>query len=134
MDEARVGDRVLGVAAVQLVAGEARLRAEILVAATAEAALAARPAEPRHADPVALAHGVDVASRPLHRGDDLVSEDERELRQRQIAVDDVQIGATDAARPDAQQHLARRDGGDGQIGRPQGAAGRVEQHRAHVPA
>ena len=55
MDEACVGDRVLGVATVQLVAGEARQRAEILVAATAEAALAARPAEPRHADPIALA-------------------------------------------------------------------------------
>ena len=134
MDEACVGDRVLGVAAVQLVAGEARLRAEILVAATAEAAVAARPAEPRHADPVALAQGVDVGSRALHRGDDLVPEDERELRRRQLAVDDVQVGAADAARPDPQQHLARRDGGDRQIGRPQGAARRVEHHRAHVPA
>src|SRR5205085_4547202 len=48
--EARVGDRVLGVAAVEVVAGEARSVAEVLPAAQAVAALAARPAEPRDAD------------------------------------------------------------------------------------
>ena len=51
--EALVGDRQLGVAAVDVVAGEAGAVAEVLAAAAAVAALAAGPAEPGDADPVA---------------------------------------------------------------------------------
>ena len=104
---ARVGDGVLGVAAVALIAGEARLRAEVLGAAPAEAAAPARPAEPGDADAVAdrdIAHA--VAER-LDRADDLVAEDERQCRVGQLAVDDVQVGAADAAGPHPDQHLAR---------------------------
>ena len=50
---ARVGDRVRGVAAVDLVAGEARAVAEIFAAVAAIGAGAVGPAEPRHADAVA---------------------------------------------------------------------------------
>ena len=49
--EPLVGDRPLGVAAVEVVPGEAGPRAEVLASAQAVAALAARPAEPRHPEP-----------------------------------------------------------------------------------
>ena len=68
--EALVGDDPLGVAAVDVVAGEARAVAEVLAAARAEAALAARPAEPGHAEPAAV----------LGLADDLVAGHERQLR------------------------------------------------------
>src|SRR5207248_10114510 len=79
---ALVGNRPLRVAAVEVVAGEAGAVAEVLAAARAVAALAARPAEPRHAEPAAV----------LGLADDLVAEDERQLRPRQLAVGDVAVG------------------------------------------
>ena len=51
--EARVGDRVLGEAAVEVAAGEARAVAQVLAAGAAVAARAAGPAQPRHADALA---------------------------------------------------------------------------------
>ena len=62
----------------------------------AVAALAAGPAEPRDAEPAAV----------LGLADDLVARDERQLRPVELAVDDVQVGAADAARAHAQQHLS----------------------------
>ena len=58
---ALVGDRELGVATVELIAGEARALAEVLAPAAAVATLAAGPAEPRDPDPVA---GARSAPRP----------------------------------------------------------------------
>src|SRR5439155_1743127 len=49
--ETRVRNRGLRVAAVDVEPGEARVVAEVLAPALAEAALAVRPAEPGHADP-----------------------------------------------------------------------------------
>src|SRR4051812_43370326 len=56
---ALVGDGQLGIAAVDLIAGESRAVAQILAAAAAVSADAACPAEPRHADPVADPETVD---------------------------------------------------------------------------
>src|SRR5205823_6081720 len=94
--EALVGDRVLGVATVEVVAGEAGPVAEVLASAQAVAALAAGPAEPRDADPPA-ARLVDP--------DDLVPGDERELRVGKLAVHDVEVGAADPAGVDADEKL-----------------------------
>src|SRR5262245_33713515 len=52
-DEAGLGGRIAGVAAVDLIGGEARGTAEILPAFAAVAAGAVGSAEPRHADTVA---------------------------------------------------------------------------------
>src|SRR5439155_25951865 len=49
--EARVGERVLRISAIELVAREALLGAEILATAGAVAAVAARAAQPGHTDP-----------------------------------------------------------------------------------
>ena len=60
----------------------------------------------RATDPDAVSGGVllDALADLVHHADDLVPEDERELRVGQLAVDDVEVGAADAARqhPDAQ--------------------------------
>src|SRR5207247_9088901 len=52
--EALVGRDQLGVAAVPVIAREARVVAEVLAAGAAMAAGACRPPQPGHADPVAL--------------------------------------------------------------------------------
>src|SRR5260370_39076172 len=57
---ALVGDCVLGVSTVELVSGEARQRAEVLPAALAEDAYAARPTQPRHSDTPAFDFAADL--------------------------------------------------------------------------
>jgi len=120
--EARVGDRVLGVAAVEVVAGEARSVAEVLPAAQAVAALAARPAEPRDAD---------APAGRLVDADDLVAGHERQLRVGQLAVDDVQVGAADPAGADADEQLAGLGLRLGELGRLEPRALRSQDHRPH---
>src|SRR5262249_20950706 len=84
---ARIRDRVAGIAAVDLISGEARLLAQVLAAAAAELANAASEAEPGHADALAHAEPVDVAAERGDGADDLVAGDERQLRLAQLAVD-----------------------------------------------
>ncbi|HEY3549892.1 MAG TPA: hypothetical protein VGK69_02410 [Gaiellaceae bacterium] len=57
--------------------------------------------------------------------------DERELRPRQLAVDDVEIGAADAAGGYLQQHLTRLRHRIRHLLEPQRLARCVEHHRAH---
>ena len=57
---------------------------------------------------------------------------ERELRLRQLAVDDVEVGAADAAGRHAQQDLARPRLRRRNLLEPQRLAGRVKHHRAHA--
>jgi hypothetical protein len=80
-----------------VVAREARTVAQVLAFADAVAAFAARPPQPRDTEPASI----------LGRADDLVPDDERELRLRQLAVDYVEVRAADAAGVDTEEHLAR---------------------------
>jgi hypothetical protein len=127
---ARVGNRKLRVAAVQVVAGEAGAQAEVLAAAAAEAAVAVRPAEPGDADALA---GLELHpfTRGVHDSDDLMAEDERQLRFGQLAVDDVQVGPADAAGLDANANLAVPGLGVRQLHLLQRPAGNVEHQRTH---
>jgi hypothetical protein len=56
---------------------------------------------------------------------------ERELRVRQLAVDDVEVGAADAARRHPQQDLPRLRLRHWNLLEPQRLASRVKHHRAH---
>jgi hypothetical protein len=56
---------------------------------------------------------------------------ERELRTRQLAVEDVKVGAADTAGRDAEKHLTRPWLGDGNVFQPKRLASRVKHHRAH---
>ncbi len=95
---ALVDDGQLGVAAVGVPSGERRVDAEVLVAAPAEPAPAARVAQPGDADP--LADVEPRRSRPasLDGADDLVAGHDPWPVRREVALGEVQVGAADAAR------------------------------------
>jgi hypothetical protein len=117
--EALVGDGVVGEAAVDVASGEARPHAEVLAAAAAVGALAAGPAEPRHPDATVFARD---------HADDLMAEHARR-RDVELAVEQVQIGAADAARPHLEQQLAQAGLRYRTLDEPQRAPGRLEHHR-----
>ena len=77
---ALVGDGQLGIAAVDLVAGEAGAVAQILLPAAAILAHPAGPAEPRHPDPVADRESIGRFALLDDGADDLVPGDQRQLR------------------------------------------------------
>ena len=69
----------------------------------------------------------------LDNADDFVTGDERQDRVGQLAVNDVQVGATDRAGSHPQPHLARTGFGHGQDGRGERCAGPFQHHRPHAP-
>ena len=104
--ERGLGDEVRGVAAVAGVAGELGMVAKILAALVAIEAMAAGVRQPGNADPLADGEILDPGAEPLDQADHLVAGNDRQPRIGQLAVDDVQIGAADAAGFDANQQLA----------------------------
>ena len=77
-------------------------------AGAAVAAYLAGGAEPRDADAITKAEAPDTGTEPDHGADDLVSGHPRQLRQREVAVDDVQVRAAHAAGMNSQQDLVGR--------------------------
>ncbi len=104
----RIGEREFRVTAVDLISGEARLRTKVLAARRAKVAMAARAAEPRDADTGADRRGVHSFAMADDRPDDLVPRDHRHLGIGQLPVDEMEVGATDAARAHREQDLATR--------------------------
>jgi hypothetical protein len=100
--EALVGDCQLGEAAVDVIPREASVVAQVLTSGNAVPADPARRAEPRHADPCSESKPSAAAD---HLPDDLVSEDERQLRVLELAVEDVEVGTTGAARAHSKENL-----------------------------
>jgi len=126
---ALVGRRELGVAAVDLIAGESRRVAEVLLAARAEFAASTARAEPGNPEPRprcdrdARAGGDDFS-------DDLVAGHERRTHRLELAVD-VQIGAADRARAHPEEHLSVRRHRNGPLLQLEWRAGSGEDHRPH---
>ena len=102
-----IGDRQLGITAIDLVASEARVIAEIFAAAAAKFAHPTGPAEPRHANPIADSKAVNLGAFFSDCTDDLVAENERQFRVRQFAIDNVQIGPTHRTGAHRDQQLLR---------------------------
>ncbi len=109
----------LGVAAVDGVAGEDGMVAEVLHVVAAEPAIAVDAADPGDADARACGE---------HRGcafdnfaDDLMAGDDAWMERREIALDDVEVSAADAAGEDLEEQFAglrlrARDVFDGEPG------------------
>src|SRR5207249_3117118 len=93
--KARVGHDKFGVTAVDVVAGKTCAIAKIFATGTAELTFATGPAQPWNADPVALAKLFYIASDFFDTSHDFVSGNQRQLRLRQFAIDNVEIGAAD---------------------------------------
>jgi len=73
---------------------------------------------------------------PIHDADRFVAGDNRLLRQRQVAFDDVQVGPAHAADPDANPDLSGTRFGRPHVAKPERARARVrapvEDHRFHT--
>src|SRR5438128_4925452 len=104
--EPAVRDRVVGIAAVDLITREPSAVAKVFAPRQAVLAIAVRPPQPRHADPSANPRLGHALARLDHLGNDLMAGDDRELGLCQLAVDNVKVGPADAARVDLEQNLA----------------------------
>lgn len=103
--EACISERVLGVAAVDLITRVLRLRAQILALRSAEIAEPPRSSQPGDSDPLAWCTGLNASADLFNPTDDLMAGHDWDLGRWQIAVDDVQVRAADAAGQHAHQHL-----------------------------
>ena len=66
-----------------------------------------------------------------HPPNDLVPQDQRQLRMLQIPVEDVQVGATNTAGADAHQQLVGAGAGNGHSPQPEGPALFFQHHGSH---
>jgi hypothetical protein len=129
---ARVGHRVAGIAAVDLIAGEARIVAEILLARAAIGASAVGPAEPGHTDAVADCQLRHALAERFDAADDLMPEHERQLGLVELAVENVQVGTAYAAGRHLDQDLPAPWLGHCDFGVLEWCAGALKQHRLHA--
>ena len=95
----------LGVAAVGVPPGVARLLAEVLPTGTAETAYPAGVAQPRDADPVPDREPRRVGPARHHVSHHLVPGDGGGPTRKEVALGQVQVGATDPADTHAHEHL-----------------------------
>ena len=100
------GDDILRKATIRVEAVKADFGAQVFLAGQAEPAVSARAAQPRQPGPVTGTKTRHARAHLIHHADDLVARHQRQPRQRQVALDDVQVGVADAAGMDAQTHLA----------------------------
>src|SRR5262245_49087407 len=98
-----VGEGVLGVPAVERVAGEPRAVAEVFPPGSTVGAFAAGPTEPRHAHAVADSEAFDAGAFAFHDANDFVPWHERQLRIWQLPINNVEIGTAHAACTHADQ-------------------------------
>ncbi len=109
----------LGVTAVGIAAGGAKVRAEVLIAGEASRAQAAGRIDPGDAHPIAGPEAVDAAAGGHDPADHLMAQDDRQSRRWGAALDLVQLGVADAADRDLQQQFVVGWNGVGQIGKLQ---------------
>ncbi len=129
--EARIGQCVLGIAAIHGVAGEQRLLAQVLQAAAAVVALPAGAGQPGDADAIADPEFPHAGTDGHHAAHHLMAGDHGMRRGRQLAIHHVQVGAAHAAGGHTHQqrcafHRRQRD-----IIQLQGPAGSVQPHGLH---
>src|SRR3569832_2241409 len=125
-------DGIFRIAAIDLIAGEPRPVAKIFASAAAESTFAARPAQPGHAHAHAHLEGLHLFTEPLERADDFMSGNKRGLWIGELAIDHVQIGATDAASMDANDNFVRSGICDrARLVEPERLPSAVQHHGTH---
>ncbi len=126
-----VCDNGFRVTSVQLIAREQCSIAKVLLPGLAVSALTAGRTKPRHSDARADERAGNTFADGLHDPDDFMPRNQRQLRMRQLAIHDVKVGAADAARPDSQPHLPRRQSRFDNFREPQGLPRLIQQHGFH---
>src|SRR5712691_2625462 len=129
--KAFVGDAILGIAAIDVIAGEARVHAKVLESAAAEAAGLVDGAEPRNADALTGPKPVCAVTGALDSPHDHVADHERQLGLAQLTAHDVEVGAANRADRDPDQDLTLTRRGDGQVFEAKGFLRRAKLHRLH---
>src|SRR5690349_24580062 len=105
--ESCIGAGERGVTAVDGVAGEARVIAEVFPVRLAISAVAICPTKPRNAHAVSNRElRICLLTDLFHTPDNLMSQDERQLRIQQFAIDYMKISAANSARIDAHEQLS----------------------------
>jgi len=88
-------------------------------------------AKPRHPGPLAQCQTVDTRAKRVDAPDDLVSQYQWEVGMGELAIENMQIGAADAAGFHLEPHFARSRGGVRQIAEDQRGVLFFQDHRAH---
>jgi len=97
LDKGGLGQQLLRVAAVVMQPGEGGLRAEVLLLPATEAAEPAGTVQPGQPHPRTDRRPLHAWPERLDPADHLVSRDQRQARQGELALDGVKIGVADAA-------------------------------------
>ena len=128
---AGIGDGCRREAAVAGIPGEERAIAKVFLVTPAIGTDATGVAEPRNAD--ALTHAQPFDGRPDHidTADDLVAGDDRHLRIGQLAIDNMQVCAADAAGGNLDSNLTRPRLPIGKIGPFKRSPKLFQHHRLH---
>jgi hypothetical protein len=131
--EVGADEDVFGIAAVDGVAGEDGVVAEVFFAAAAEGAGAVGSADPGDADAHVVGAIRGGAGDDL--ADDLMAEDERPVEEAEVALGDVEVGAADSAGKHAEEDMALGEDGDGDFFQLKRLVDGVEDgcsHRDHL--
>ena len=94
------------IAAIQRVACEASVLAEIFTIRSAISALAAGRSQPRNSDAIAKLELLNSLAKPLNPTDDFMAGNQGKLCIGQLAIDNMQIGSADSTRSDTHEHFA----------------------------
>ena len=129
VNEVGAGESVLGVASVDGVAGKGGAVAEVFFVAATEGAGAVGAADPGDADASAGGEIESFAFEDL--ADDLVAEDERLVDEREVAFEDMEVGAADSAGGDAEESVAFAERGDRDVLKPEGLVRAMEDGGFH---
>src|SRR4029453_16146198 len=102
----RIRNSELGVTAIERVTGKARVITKILPAGSAIRAIAIGPPKPRDSDAISDCEVRILSADFFDLSDNLVTENQRQLRIGQFAIDHVKVGAANRAGPDTNEQLS----------------------------
>lgn len=126
-----MGDGEFRVTAIDRIAGESRVIAEVFPIRAAEYALPASPTQPRNSHTFSGLEPFDSLTRLLDAANDFVTGNQGEFWVRQFAIDHMQIGSAHGARSDTHEHIFGAWLRNRQRMQTQRPTRRFQDHRSH---
>ena len=130
--KSRVRNGELGVTPINSVAGKLRAVAKVFALRSTISAFPVRPAQPRNANSVTGGKSLDVLAYLFDASNDLMPGDERQFRIRQLAIDNVKVGAANGTSSNTNEQLSRAQFRFWRVTRAKRLPWFFENHRAHV--